>query len=91
MLRTHSSPVSGLSLSSRRAADRQDAHPPRREIVAAELGAAAAVANAAWIIISAFIPAGVVIFGTAVIAMLAAIAAIQVVKNTRRSAGGESH
>lgn len=47
------------------------------------------MANAAWMIISAFIPAGVVIFGTAVIAVLAAIAATQVLQNTRRSAEGE--
>jgi hypothetical protein len=91
LLRTPWSPVSGLSFSSRRAADRRDAHPPQREVVAAELGAAAAVANAAWIIVSAFIPAGVIIAGAAVIAVLAAIAATQVLQNTRRSAEGGRH
>jgi hypothetical protein len=60
-------------------------------MVAAELGAAAAVASAAWTIISAFIPAGVVIFGAAVIAVLGAIAAVQALQNTRQSAEGESH
>jgi hypothetical protein len=91
LVRTPWSRASALSLSPRRAADRKDAHPPQREIVAAKLGAAAAVANAAWITISAFIPAGVVIFGTAVIAVLAAIAAIQVLQNTRRSTEGEGN
>jgi hypothetical protein len=82
--------MSGVRLSTQRAADRLDGHPADRELSTARLGAVAAVANAAWTITSAFVPAGVVISGMAVIAVVAAIAATQAWQNTRSSGAKES-
>jgi len=54
------------------------------------VNAGVAVANFAWTITSAFIPASVVIAGMAVIALVAAIAALQVLKNAQRNADREA-
>jgi hypothetical protein len=85
-----SQPSFGLGFAARRAVDRRDGDPAPREVTAAQIGAGAAVASFAWTITSAFIPAGVVIAGTAVIALVAAIAAVQVLQNAQRNADREA-